>query len=74
MSLSVAGDYEYTDNYLNNGNIDVTAVNLQVGGDFSYNDANNDFVLNENDNLVVLGSASITANNYSHASEQIDVH
>ena len=26
------------------------------GGDFSYNDASNDFVLNENDSLVVLGS------------------
>ena len=38
-----------------------------MGGDFFYNDANNDFVFNENDNLVVLGSASITADNYSQS-------
>ena len=72
LNLSVAGDFDYADNYLNNGNIDVTIFNLQVGGDFSYNDANNDFVLNENDNLVVLGNASITADNYSQ-SGAIDV-
>ena len=44
-----------------------TILNFQVGGDFSYNDANNDFVLNESDNLVVLGSASITADNYTQS-------
>ena len=35
-----------------------------MGGDFSYDDANNDFVWNASDNLVVLGSAFITANSF----------
>ena len=38
-----------------------------MGGDFSYDDANNDFVLNASDNLVVLGSASITTDNYTQS-------
>ena len=50
--------------FLGNGNIDATTLNLQVGGDFSYDDANNDFVWNASDSLVVLGSAFITANSF----------
>ena len=44
-------------------------LNLQVGGDFSYDDANNgnDFVLNASDSIVVLGNASITSDNYSQS-------
>ena len=38
-----------------------------MGGDFSYDDANNDFVWNASDSLVVLGSASITADNYTQS-------
>ena len=66
FSLSVAGDFDYTDNYLNNGNIEATSLNFQVGGDFSYNDASNDFVWNIDDSLVVLGSAFITADDFSN--------
>ena len=61
FSLSVAGDFDYT-----NGNIDATTLNLQVGGDFSYDDANNDFVWNAQNNLVVLGSAFVTADDFSN--------
>ena len=64
FALSVAGDFDYADNYLNNGNIDATTLNFQVGGDFSYNYANNDFVWNASDSLVVLGSAFVTANGF----------
>ena len=69
FSLSVAGDFDYADNYLNNGNIDATTLNLQVGGDFFYDDANNNFVWNASDSLVVLGSADITANSFSNSGD-----
>ena len=29
LTLSVAGDFDYADNYLNNGNIEATTLNLQ---------------------------------------------
>ena len=66
FSLSVAGDFDYTNNYLNNGNIDATTLNLQVGGDFSYDDANNSFVWNAQNNLVVFGSAFVTTDNFTN--------
>ena len=65
-NISVAGDFDYADNYINNGNIDATALNLQVGGDFSYDDASNDFVWNAQNSLVVFGSAFITADDFSN--------
>ena len=37
-----------------------------MGGDFSYDDANNDFVWNTSDSLVVLGSAFITTDNFTN--------
>ena len=52
--------------YLGNGNIDATALNLQVGGDFFYDDASNDFVWNAQNSLVVFGSAFITADDFSN--------
>ena len=65
LNITVTGDLSFNTEFQNDENINATTLNLQVGGDFSYDDANNDFVLNENDNLVVLGSASITADNYT---------
>ena len=50
----------------NNGNIEATTLNLQVGGDFSYDDASNDFVWNAQNSLVVFGSAFITADDFSN--------
>ena len=67
LNITVTGDLSFNTDFQNNGNINATILNFQVGGDFSYDDANNDFVLNENDNLVVLGSASITADNYTQS-------
>ena len=67
LNITVTGDLSFNTDFQNNGNINATILNFQVGGDFSYDDANNDFVLNASDNLVVLGSASITANNYSQS-------
>ena len=66
LTLSVAGDFDYGSEFLGNGNIDATTLNLQVGGDFSYDDASNDFVWNASDSLVVLGSAFITADDFSN--------
>ena len=67
LTLSLIGDFDYANDFQNNGNIDATILNFQVGGDFSYDDANNDFVWNASDSLVVLGSASITADNYTQS-------
>ena len=60
FSLSVAGDFDYVAEYLGNGTITTNTLNLNVGGDFSNNDAANDFTWNA-DSLTVLGTASITA-------------
>ena len=46
---------------LGNGTITTNTINLNVGGDFSNNDAANDFTWNASDSLTVLGTASITA-------------
>ena len=61
FSVTVAGDFNYADNYLNNRNIDATTLNFRIGGDFSYDDANFNFVWNASDSLVVLGSVFINA-------------
>ena len=39
VSLSVAGDFDYVADYLNNGTITTNTINLNVGGDFSNNDS-----------------------------------
>ena len=39
-------------------------LNLQVGGDFSYNDTNSNFAWNTNNSLVVLGSASLDVDDF----------
>ena len=51
-------------NYANSGTITANAFNLNVGGDFSNNDANNDFIWGDNYSLVVSGNADITTYNY----------
>ena len=72
LNLSVAGDFDYGSDFLGNGNIDATTLNFQVGGDFSYSNANNNFVWNANNSLVVLGSASVIADDFSNKG-RIDV-
>ena len=53
LAVSVAGDFEHS------GTITTNAYNLNIGGDFSYNDSANDFILGVNNILTVLGEASI---------------
>ena len=59
----MVNDFDYA------GTIDATSFNLQVGGDFRYNDPNNDFVWNVSDSLVVEGSSFITANSFLNNGE-----
>ena len=63
LDISVVNDFDYA------GTIDATSFNLQVGGDFRYNDPNNDFVWNVSDSLVVEGSSFITANSFLNNGE-----
>ena len=60
FNLSVIGDFDYTQR----GIINATIFNLEVGGDFSNNDATTGFVWEERDTLTVLGDANITALNF----------
>ena len=67
FSLSVAGAFNYITEYLGNGTINNNALNLNVGGNFSNNDANNDFTWNANDTLTVLGTANIVAADFNNS-------
>ena len=73
LTISVAGDFDYEDDYLDNGNIsDTNALNLNVGGNFSFSESANDFIWRANDTLTVSGSANITAASFNN-SGTIDV-
>ena len=61
LALSLIGDFDYASDF---GNIDATNFNFQVGGDFTYDDANNNFVWNTNNSLVVLGNASFNVDDF----------
>ena len=67
FALSVAGDFDYVAEYLGNGTITTNTINLNVGGNFSNNDANNDFTWGANDTLTVLGSASVVADSFNNS-------
>ena len=67
LALSVAGDFDYIAEYLNNGTITTNTYNLQVGGNFSYNDPANDFSWDANDTLTVLGTANIVAADFANS-------
>ena len=60
LTVSVAGDFDY-------GTITANSYNLNVDGDFSYDDSANDFVLGLNDTLTVLGSANIVAADFANS-------
>ena len=66
FNLYVASDFDYEDDYLNNGTISINSFNLNVGGNFSYDDSASDFTWGANDSLTVLGNADITTLNYDH--------
>ena len=46
--------------------ITTNTFNLNVGGNFSNNDANNDFTWGANDTLTVLGSAFVTTDSFTN--------
>ena len=72
FALSIAGDFDYIAEYLDNGTISNDALNLNVGGNFTNDDSASNFTWATNDNLTVLGNADITTNNYTQ-SGAIDV-
>ena len=67
FALSVAGDFDYSSDFLNNGTISNDALNLTVGGNFTNDDASSDFIWATNDSLTVLGNADITANSFNNS-------
>ena len=76
FNLSVAGDFDHiayysvVDNgFITNseGRLYVDALNLNVGGDFSFSESANDFIWRENDILTVSGSANIIAASFNNS-------
>ena len=65
FALSVAGNFDYVTEFLNNGTITTDVLNLTVGGNFTNDDENNDFTWGANDILTVSGNADITTRNYN---------
>ena len=63
FALSVAGNFDYA----NKGTITATAFNFNVGGDFSYDDTNNDFTWGDSDTLTVLGNVNIVAADFANS-------
>ena len=57
----------YTIKHLSSLNITANAFNLQVGGDFNYDDTNSDFTWGANDSLTVLGNANIVAAGFANS-------
>ena len=72
FALSVAGDFNYVTDFLNNGTISNDALNLTVGGNFTNDDSASNFTWDAQNSLVVSGDANITTNNYTQ-SGAIDV-
>ena len=63
ITLSVAGDFDYAADYLNNAT--ANNIDLTVGGNFSYVDSASDFNLKSQDALVVSGNASFNVNSFT---------
>ena len=66
FNLDVAGAFDYIADYAN-GTITTNALNLDVGGNFSYNDAANDLTWRATDTLTVSGNANIVAADFSNS-------
>ena len=66
FNLSIAEDFDYIADYLNNGTINVAALNLRVEGDFSYDDTTGFVVWQATDSLTVLGSAFVTTDSFTN--------
>ena len=64
LTINVESDFDYVGDF--NGTIDFNSLNLNVGGNFIYNDLSDDFTWGDNDSLVVSGNAGITTNNFNN--------
>ena len=64
FNLSINNDFDYVTGYRSNGTITDSALNLNVAGNFSYDNVN-DFIWLASDSLTVAGNADITADNYT---------
>ena len=63
FSIPVKTNLDYT----NRGNITASSLKLNVDGNFSNNDENNNFIWGANNSLVVLGNADITTDNHTQS-------
>ena len=63
----VAGDFDYIAEYLGNGTITTNTLNLNVGGDFSYNDSASNLDWGDSDILTVSGTANIVAAGFNNS-------
>ena len=64
FNLSINNDFDYVTGYRSNGTITDSALNLNVAGNFSYDNVNH-FIWAASDSLTVAGNADITADNYT---------
>ena len=65
MTINVESDFDYVGDF--NGTIDFNSLNLNVRGNFSYDDLSDNFTWVENASLTVSGNADITTDNYTQS-------
>ena len=65
FNLSVEDDFDYNTDFLNNGNITKTTLNLNVGGNFVFNNTGIGLYIDEDGSLVVDGDIDVTAPAFS---------
>ena len=65
FNLSVEDDFDYNTDFLNNGNITKTTLNLNVGGNFVFNNTGIGLYIDEDGRLVVDGDIDVTAAAFS---------
>ena len=64
MTINVESDFDYVADF--NGTINFNSINLNVGGNFS-NDSANNFIWDAQNTLTVLGTANIDAANFANS-------
>ena len=67
LTLNLTGDFDYS-NY-ENTNTSAESLDLDIGGNFSYDDNTTNFVWNAGDSLTVSGNASVIADSYTQLSD-----
>ena len=74
FNLSINNDFDYVTGYRSNGTITDSALNLNVAGNFSYDNVNN-FIWAASDSLTVAGNANIDARtgDYIQSGGTVDV-